>query len=130
MAADRKKVNARNRRAGAQFEIDGLTKLRSRGLDTERPRLSGKEDEGDIRIRVGESFFVHEYKNVQEATWRYGYIQDVIRQAREESKNYAAKRGIPPERTHYAAVLKTHRKKWEESVVCLPMSEYLRLIEG
>ena len=100
--------------------------LRELGFDSERLRLSGKQDEGDIAFRHKGQFHVHEYKNV--ATWSYSKLGDYLRQANEEAENFAARRFIDPARIHHAVVLKTHGKGWKEGVVMMPISEYLRLI--
>ena len=122
----RAQINARNRRAGASWELSGLKALRELGFDSERLRLSGKQDEGDLAFRHRGQFHVHEYKNV--ATWSYSKLGDYLRQAKEEAENFAARRFIDPTRIHHAVVLKTHGKGWKEGVVMMPVSEYLRLI--
>ena len=122
----RAQINARNRRAGAAWELSGLKALRELGFDSERLRLSGKQDEGDIAFRHKGQFHVHEYKNVQ--SWSYSTLLDFLRQAKEEATNFGTRRFIPADRIHHAVVVKQHGKGWTEGVVMMPVHEYLRLI--
>ena len=119
-------INARNRRAGARWETDLVTGFRSLGLDTERLRLSGKQDEGDLVVRGGPGrVYVFEAKNTQ--TWTYSKLLDYAKQARVEASNYAARRNLTP-LPHHAAVMKVHGKGWQDGMVLLSMREYLRLM--
>ena len=110
---------------GSRFEREVLDYLRERGYDAERLRLTGKEDEGDILIRVGPygTRFVLEAKNVKRMSLA-GWTQE----AEVEALNYADHRGINYDDVHWAVVHKKHGKGVAKSYVTLPLDEFLRLL--
>lgn len=114
-------MTAKNKRIGAQFELDTLAYLRNEGFDAERLRLAGRFDEGDLVLKLGGVPFVLELKN-EKTPDRAG----ALREAEVESKNYARARGIPP--VHYAVVRKARNKGIGEAVVEVPLHEWLRQV--
>ena len=122
------KRNARNRSAGASWETTTLASLRSLGFDSERLRLSGKQDEGDVVFRHEGHYYVLECKNVK--TWGYagllGYVGEVVA----EVVNFAKRRLLKSDKVHGAVLLKVHNKSWRSAVVMMPVTEYLDLVRG
>ena len=45
-------MSAKNKRKGSKYEIDVMKWLRSKGYKTERLRLAGSKDEGDLVVYV------------------------------------------------------------------------------
>lgn len=84
-----------SRRKGSQFEVAILNWFRGRGYDAERLTLSGKDDEGDLRVLARglpsdlATHYVIEAK-AEKAIDLSGYV----REARAEAGNYARRRGL------------------------------------
>lgn len=108
---------------GSRFEREVLDYLRENGLDAERLRLTGKEDEGDILVRNAQLRFVFEAKNVKRMSLA-GWVQE----AEVEALNYADHRGLNYDDVHWAVVHKKHGKGVAKSYVTLPLDEFLRLL--
>lgn len=126
MGATRAQINARNRRAGAAWETLTVKSLRERGYDCERLRLSGKQDEGDISFRAGGKHHVLECKNVK--TWSYSILLGYIAEAMSERTAYAKKRLLADDKVQGAVFLKRHNASWDQGVVAMPVTEYLKLV--
>src|SRR5690606_14632617 len=76
-------TGAANRRRGTQFETDLVKHFRSKGMDTERLRLSGKEDEGDIVVRIGrDQRVVVEAKSGKNIRPRFWWNEEAVPEAR------------------------------------------------
>lgn len=116
-------MSAANKIKGATFELDLLRYLRAEGYDTERLRLAGKQDEGDLVLKMGGTPYILEAK----AT-KVNNLTDFVRQARDEATNYARARGILP--APFAAVIKKRQAPISEAFVVIPLSEWLQQIKG
>src|SRR5699024_2124471 len=81
-----------NGRRGAQFETDVLKWLRSVGYDAERLTKTGKDDEGDIVVKVGGNPFVLEMKNEKKVN-----LTVYVRQAEADRDNFVKHRDMVPE---------------------------------
>ena len=73
---------ARNRRAGAEWETRLLHQLRDTGHNIERLHLNGKEDEGDLILTTGNHTYVIEAKAGQP------HLAEFVKQASREARNY------------------------------------------
>lgn len=115
--------NKRNRSAGKRWEAEVRDGGRQAyGLDIERTRDTGTNDEGDLVIREGGHYFVIEAKNAKlEPT---GFLAE----AEVEAKNYAKRRGLPSEIVHPAVFVKRRQKGLKDGLVLLTVNEYVRLI--
>ena len=87
------------KRRGSSFETGILKFLRSKGIASERLRLAGKDDEGDIVCFVSGRPYVLELK----ATARID-LPAFWREAVTEAYNYAKARGIDPVPPAYVIV--------------------------
>lgn len=99
-------VNHYATRAGKQYETDLMNYLRDRGLDVERLRLTGTEDEGDLLIRQPHQRFVIEAKRVKAmdlAGW--------VREAQTERLNYAQHRSIAGHSREFPYFLVVHKAR-------------------
>jgi hypothetical protein len=82
------------KRKGSLFETSILKWLRSKGVNAERLRLAGKDDEGDLVAIVAGQPYIFELK----ATVKMDLPQ-FWREATTEAENYAKARGldtVPP----------------------------------
>ncbi|MFG2850891.1 hypothetical protein ACGFZ9_09495 [Streptomyces mirabilis] len=114
--------NRANKRKGAAWETELLTGLRSAGEDTERLRLTGAEDEGDLVIREGDGLFtVIEAKN---AKFEPGPFVD---EAERERLNFAKHRGIDPRQVESVVVVKRRGKGWRKAFVLSTVEAYFGL---
>lgn len=120
------KQNAKNRRDGAAFESAVVKYVRERGLEADRLRLSGKQDEGDVVVRdkVGVAA-VMETKAGKNLRVRHWWDEEAV----PEAKNYADRRSMlePP---MPALVLKSHNKNVSKSLVVISLSDFVDLLGG
>lgn len=113
---------ARNsKRKGATFETDLVTALRAEGFDVERLTKAGKDDEGDLVVRMDDrSYIVIEAKNEARID-----IPGYLREAEIERENFIKHRpGLAPERVRGVAVVKARGKGVLESYVLVPFRSY------
>jgi hypothetical protein len=112
---------------GSAWERASLKHARDeKGLDAERLRLTGKEDEGDIVIRIGEQRFIQENKAVARLN-----LSGWVDEAEVEAKNFAAHRpNINPDNVFGAVVLKRRNHGVGKAFVVMEYDTYLRLIAG
>ncbi|MFE9254014.1 hypothetical protein [Streptomyces sp. NPDC006879] len=113
--------NKRNKRKGSQWESDLRDGLRGEGFDVESLRLAGKEDEGDMVVRLGGEFLVIEAKNakLEPATF--------VREASVERLNFAKHRGLDEQAVSSIAVVKARGKSWRQAYVLTTLENYLGL---
>ena len=83
---------ARNRRAGAEWETRLLHQLRDTGHNIERLHLNGREDEGDLILKTGNNTYVIEAKAGQP------HLAQFVKQASREAttKHTETNKTIPP----------------------------------
>jgi Holliday junction resolvase len=117
---------AANRRKGAAFEIALMKELRERGLDAERLRLAGRDDEGDLVIRYAEAGRTAAYK-VIEAKSGAMHPAAFVREMETERANFARARGLPLNLVDGLVVAKAPRQPVLKSYVLTTLDRYLNL---
>lgn len=110
---------ARNRRAGAEWETRLLHQLRHIGHDIERLHLNGKEDEGDLILTTGHKTYVIEAKAGQP------HLAQFVKQASREARNYETHRNRESQSTIGLVVMKQRNKPWSEAYVVSTLNELL-----
>ena len=116
-------VNRTATQAGKRYEKEILDYLREKGLDVERLRLSGSQDEGDLAVRQ-RGFWVIEAKRTRGldlAGW--------VKEAQVERDNFALHRGIMQGHVLYPRCMVVHKAKGKgvgQSYVTTTLEEWLR----
>lgn len=110
---------ARNRRAGAEWETRLLHQLRSTGHDIERLHLNGREDEGDLILKTGNKTYVIEAKAGQQ------HLAQFVKEATLEARNYETHRSKKNQSTIGLVVMKQRNKPWSEAYVVSTLNELL-----
>jgi len=114
-------MSAKNKRKGSMFETSILKWLRSKGVNAERLRLAGKDDEGDIVAIVAGQPYVFELK----ATIKMDLPQ-FWREATTEAFNYAKARGLEVVPPAYV-IVKRRMAGLEQSWVIQDLEQWLRI---
>lgn len=114
--------NRGNKRRGALWETELLDGLRSAGMDAERLRLTGKEDEGDIVVREGDGLYL-----VIEA--KSGAFQPgtFIGEAEVEAKHFAKHRNLSEDDVDKIVVVKRRGQSWRKAFVLTTVEDYFGL---
>ncbi|AKO60307.1 holliday junction resolvase [Propionibacterium phage Kubed] len=112
-------TQARNRRAGAEWETRLLHQLRNTGHNIERLHLNGREDEGDLILQTGNKTYVIEAKAGQP------HLAQFVKQASQEARNYETHRNRETQSTIGVVVLKQRNKPWSEAYVVSTLAELL-----
>lgn len=110
---------ARNRRAGAEWETRLLHQLRNTGHDIERLHLNGREDEGDLILQTGHKTYVIEAKAGQQ------HLAQFVKEATSEARNYETHRNRENQSTIGLVVIKQRNKPWSEAYVVSTLNELL-----
>lgn len=110
---------ARNRRAGAEWETRLLHQLRDTGHDIERLHLNGREDEGDLILKTGNKTYVIEAKAGQP------HLAQFVKEATTEARNYETHRNKKPQTAIGLVVMKQRNKPWSEAYVVSTLAELL-----
>ena len=110
---------ARNRRAGAEWETRLLHQLRDTGHDIERLHLNGREDEGDLILTTKNHTYVIEAKAGQP------HLAEFVKQASREARNYETHRNKQNQSTIGLVVMKQRNKPWSEAYVVSTLNELL-----
>ncbi|MGW1836986.1 hypothetical protein [Streptomyces sp. NPDC002067] len=114
--------NRRNKRRGAAWETELRDELRGAGLDVERLRLTGKDDEGDLVIRREDGqFLVIEAKN---ARFEPGTF---IGEAETERRNFARHRGLDPAAVDAVVIVRRRGASWRRAYVLTTVENYFEL---
>lgn len=116
-------VNHYATRAGKAYEAELMKYMREQGLDTERLRLSGAEDEGDLLTRAEHAYYVAEAKRTK-ALDLAGWISE----AETERDNYVAHRGYSLVPTRFVVIHKARGKGIGHSYVTTTLDEWIRSI--
>lgn len=117
---------AKNKRDGARFETELVAHLREAGHDAERMRLTGKEDEGDIAVRIdGNMRLVIEAKAGKNLRPRYWYEEEAV----PECRNYSARRGLEQGSAVPMLAMKSHGKNISKALVTMTLEDLLALID-
>ena len=109
------------KRKGSAFETGILKWLRSKGVNAERLRLAGKDDEGDIVCMVAGQPYVFELK----ATVKMDLPQ-FWREATVEAANYAKARGLDAVPPAYV-IIKRRMAGLEQVWVVQDLQQWLRV---
>lgn len=118
-------TGAANRRKGSQYETDLVKFWRERDFDTERNRLSGTLDEGDLVVRLGRrDRLVVEAKSGKNIRPRFWYEEEAV----PEAKNYAKRRTLLDKEVHAALAMKTHGKSIGKSLVTIDLEFFADLL--
>lgn len=123
--ADVRARNARNKRKGADFEIDLDDGFREEGFDVARLVRAGKNDTGDLVIK--EANGVHLVIEAKNAAFQPGPF---LGEAATERLNYAAKYGVPLDKVDSVVIVKRRGKSWKEAFVLTTVSDYFGLDLG
>ncbi|MFI1799877.1 hypothetical protein ACH427_21330 [Streptomyces sp. NPDC020379] len=114
--------NRRNKRRGADWEAELRDELRGAGLDVERLRLTGSEDEGDLVVRLAHGrALVIEAKNAKFEPSVF------IREALKERANYAKHRGLDPDDIDAVVIVRRRGANWRDAYVLTTVEEFFRL---
>lgn len=112
-----------NKQKGSLYERDLVRYFRSKGIDAERLRLAGKEDEGDVCLKIGGQPFIVEAKNTKQfdlAGW--------VGEAHTERDNYDAHRGLEACPSGFLVAHKRRMRPVSESYVTLPLWHWLEQV--
>lgn len=117
-------MSAANKRKGATYELDLLKGLRNEGIDAERLRLVGVNDENDLALKVGGLVHLIEAKNRAQIN-----LSEFVQEAERGAHNYRNARnlGYLP---HYAVYIKKRNAGLFEGYAVMPIHEHLRLIQS
>ena len=110
---------ARNRRAGAEWETRLLHQLRNTGHNIERLHFNGREDEGDLILTTGHKTYVIEAKAGQP------HLAQFVKEATCEARNYETHRNKQNNSTIGLVVMKQRNKPWSEAYVVSTLAELL-----
>lgn len=114
--------NRRNKRRGADWETELRDELRGAGLDVERLRLTGKDDEGDLVIRLdGGRYVVVEAKN---AKFEPGTF---VGEALKERENFARHRGLELDDVDAIVIVRRRGANWRDAYVLTTLERFFRL---
>lgn len=117
-------VNRYATQAGKKYETDLMRHLRERGLDVERLRLSGAEDEGDLLLRLrGDgppTRLVIEAKRTKAMD-----LGGWVKEAEVERQNYTHHRSIPNSEAGFVVVHYRRQHNLGQSYVTTTLEEYL-----
>ncbi|WP_411121057.1 hypothetical protein [Streptomyces sp. x-19] len=114
--------NRRNKRRGADWETELRDRLREAGVDIERLRLVGKDDEGDHVVRWdGGRYLIIEAKN---AKFEPGTF---VREALRERDNFARHRGLSPKDVDVIVIVRRRGASWRQAYVLTTVEEYFDL---
>lgn len=123
MLSEQAERNKRNRRAGARWQAALREGLRLLGFDVEELKLTGREDEGDLVIRLKDRFLVIEAKaGVMKAA-------EFVTEAARERRHFAAHRDLPASQVSSIAVVKRRGKPWRDAYVLTTVDDYLALTD-
>ncbi|NEA50471.1 hypothetical protein [Streptomyces sp. SID10815] len=114
--------NRRNKRRGADWEAELRDALRAAGLDVERLRLTGKDDEGDLVIRRDDGrFLVVEAKNAKFEPSVF------VGEADTERTNFARHRGLDPALVEAVVIVRRRGASWRRAYVLTTVERYFGL---
>lgn len=117
-------MSAANKRKGSLFETGILKWFRSKGVNAERLRLAGKDDEGDVVCIVAGQPYIFELK----ATVKMDLPQ-FWREATTEAFNYAKARNLEVVPPAYV-IVKRRMAGLEQSWVIQDLNQWLRVQGG
>ena len=115
------RVSNPSKQRGTAWETGLVKYLREQGLDADRLRQTGKNDEGDIALRLRNRFILE-----AKATARVN-LAGWISEAEIEAENYAKHRGldVPP---GFVVAYKRRNHSTGQSYIITTLEEWLRQI--
>ena len=119
-------TGAANRRKGSQYETDLVDYFRKRKWDTERMRLSGTLDEGDLVVRLDRDHrLIVEAKSGKNIRPRFWFDEEAV----PEAKNYAKRRSLLTEEAIPVLAMKSHNKAIGKSLITIDLDTFAYLLE-
>lgn len=103
---------------GTQYETDLVKYLRFKRYDVERLRLNGREDEGDLVLKIGGLPYIIEAKNVRQMN-----LGGWVNEAEVEANHYADHREI--DLPYFFVAHKRRNHPVCNSYVTVPLWQYL-----
>ena len=113
-------MSAKNKRKGSLFETSVLRWLRAKGVNAERLRLAGKDDEGDIVCMVAGQPYIFELKATAKLE-----LPQFWRQAVAEAENYARARGLDVAPPAYV-IVKRRNAGIDQAWVIQDLAQWIR----
>ncbi|MFF9644711.1 hypothetical protein [Kitasatospora aureofaciens] len=114
--------NRRNKRRGASWETELRDKLRAAGLDIERLRLVGKDDEGDHVVRWANGrLLIIEAKNAKFEPAAF------LKEALRERDSFARHRGLDQADVDVIVIVRRRGASWRQGYVLTTVEEYFDL---
>lgn len=117
-------MSAANKRKGATFETGILKWFRSKGVNAERLRLAGKDDEGDVVCIVAGQPYIFELKATAKME-----LPRFWREATTEAFNYAKARNLDVVPPAYV-IVKRRMAGLEQAWVIQDLDQWLRVQGG
>jgi len=108
------------KRKGSAFETGILKFLRGRGVNAERLRLAGKDDEGDIVCMVAGQPYIFELKATAKME-----LPQFWREATLEAANYAKARGLAEVPPAYV-IVKRRQAGLDQAWVVQDLNQWLK----
>ena len=113
-------VNRTATQAGKRYEKDLLNYLRARGHETERLRLSGSEDEGDLVMNTGWGRYIIEAKRCKRTD-----LAGWVKEAQVEMRNYVEHRSGLLLNPTWVVIHHARGKNISQSYVTTTLEEWL-----
>jgi hypothetical protein len=117
-------TGARNKRRGAEWEIRLLKYLRKEGFASERLRLAGRDDEGDISIVDPDVGYPVVIEAKAPGAGNPIRLSEWVREASEEAENYRNAR-LLDDRPLPVVVIKAPNKPVNEAYVVMRLDDFL-----
>lgn len=114
--------------AGKKYETDLMKHLREKGLDVERLRLTGEEDEGDLLVRLPNPFADSCRLVIEAKRTKAMDLGGWVKEAEVERRNYTHHRSIPISEAGFVVVHYRRQHNISQSYVTTTLEEYLRQI--
>lgn len=113
-------MSSASKARGSSWELQLLRYFRSIGMPTERLRLTGKKDEGDLAVQdVGGFVYCVEAKNTARID-----LARYVEEALIERDHYCEARGLDPANAMPIAIVKRRGKGVEEAYVVSTVKEF------
>ena len=118
--------NKRNKAKGSAFEVDARDYLRGREFTVDRLARTGRNDEGDLAVRLGDLAIVVECKNTRALD-----LSGFMREATIEALNYQAHRvhaSNYPELAVGVSAIKRRNSSIEKTYLCIELGDFCDLL--
>lgn len=108
----------RSKAIGSEWELRLLRHFREAGLDAERLNLSGKEDEGDLVLKVGHPVIIQAKATKAVQLWR-------VDDAHQQAEMYAHHRALFYQPESYL-ILKRRNHATEKAYVVQTLDQFVK----